>query len=367
MAKKLLVVLMIVISVVFLVYGGRYAKKSGIFEPYPEAEFLSDADSGVRPVYQMLDETEKAVYSALYNGVAAKKTEIPLPYEITGDVYSKIYCIFEKQEGKFFYIDSTYYTAEKIRNAQIVFRENAGSVDTKISELENAVQSAVANVPDSDYEKALYIHDYIAGICDYNSTGDEHVSTAYGCLVEKKANCEGYAKAFSYLAEKMNMECVLVTGKTDKGENHAWNQVKIDGDWYNLDVTWDDRGDTSDIRWIYFLCNDEDFNRTHIAENTCFKPFECSSTENNYYIKNGFFAADNSEADMIIRREIFSGKNKIDLKFANLKAYSDFKREYIEQQKIFDIILESGSYSDGQMAVSLHETEEECCITLIFS
>lgn len=368
MAKKLLVVLMIIISVIFIVYGGKFVKKSGVFEPYPETEFLTSSDAATRPVYELLDETEQAVYSALYNGVAEKKTEIPLPCEITGDVYSKIYCIFEKQEGGFFYIDSTYYTAEKVRNAQVVFRENPDTVEPKIAELENAVKNVLANAPDGDYEKALYIHDYLAGICRYNIGNDyEYSSTAYGCLVEGQANCEGYAKAFSYLAGRMGMRCILVTGKTNKGENHAWNQVEIDGDWYNLDITWDDMDVSDSARKVYFLCNDETFGKTHIAENTYFKPFECTAAENNYYIKNGLFAVDNAQADAIIRREATSGKRIIELRFADSQAYAEFKREYVDGQKMFDVILDSGYVGDGQIAVTLRETEEEYCITMDFS
>lgn len=368
MAKKFLIIFMIAISIIFVFFGGRFVKKSGVFEAYPEAEFLSVTDSSTRPVYNLLDENEQAVYSALYNGIVEKKTKIPLPFEITGDDYSKIYCIFEKQEGEFFYIDSTYYTAEKIRNAQVVFRENADSVESKIAELENIVQTIIADAPDGDYEKALYIHDYIAEICHYNLGGELMYSpTVYGCLVEGQANCEGYAKAFSYLAERMGMKCVLITGKTDKGENHAWNQVEIDGEWYNLDVTWDDMDVSEGVRRVYFLCDDEDFGRTHIAENACFEPFECDSTENNYYVKNGLFATNNSEADAIIRREATSGNSVIELKFSDSQAYADFKREYVEGQKMFDAILESGYIGDGKMAVTLRETEEEYCITLDFS
>lgn len=368
MVKKILLVFMILISVICVVFCGKFVKKSEVFEPRPEKVFLNTADSYTRPVYEMLNETEKAIYSALYNGVAQKKTEIPLPCEITGDVYSKIYCIFEKQESGFFYIDSTYYTAEKIRNAQIVFREDVNSVDPKIAEFENIVQSVVANAPDGDYQKALYLHDYITENCYYNVGYDmQYSSTAYGCLAEKQANCEGYAKAFSYLAGRLGMRCVLVTGKTNKGENHAWNQIEIDGDWYNLDVTWDDMDVSGSARKVYFLCSDEDFVKNHIAENVYFKPFECNATENNYYIRNGLFATDNSEADAIIRRETASGKRIVELKFADSKAYDDFKREYIDGQKMFDAILESGYSGTGQMAVTLRETEEECCVTLDFS
>ncbi|MDE6501127.1 MAG: hypothetical protein K2L10_03480 [Ruminococcus sp.] len=367
MAKKFLVVLIILITIICVIYGGNFIRKSGVFEPYPEAEFLSVEDSASRPVYSLLDETEQAVYTALYKGISEKNIQIPLPYEITGDVYSKIYCILEKQESGFFYIDSTYYTAEKIRNAQIVFREDSDSVENKIAELENVVQNVIENAPDGDYEKALYIHDYIVEVCRYNLGSELTYSpTVYGCLVEGQANCEGYAKAFCYLAKKLGLQCVLITGKTNKGENHAWNQVEIDGEWYNLDVTWDDMDVSESVRKVYFLCDDDNFGKTHIAENNYFEPFECVSVTNNYYIKNGLFATNNSEADAIIRREIISGKKSVELKFSDFQAYSDFKREYVEEQKMFDVILESGYVADGQMSVTLRETEDEYCITLDF-
>ena len=45
----------------------------------------------------------------------------------------------------------------------------------------------------------------------------------------------------------MGLESQLITGITDKGENHAWNQVKVDGDWYNSDVTWADTDDGDEV------------------------------------------------------------------------------------------------------------------------
>lgn len=369
MAKKLLIVFMFMMSITFLIVGGKYVKDSGVFEPYPDAEYLTSEQTVSRPVYEFLDRKEQAVYSALYKGISEKKTEIPLPYEMSGDAYSRIYCIFEKQEGSFFYIDSTYYTAEKVCNAQIVFREDIDGINQKTAEFEQSAEKALLNAPVADdYEKALYIHDYLINICEYNVGEDfKYSSTAYGCLVDGIANCEGYAKAFSYLAGRMGLVSVLITGKTDKGENHAWNQVKIGGEWYNIDVTWDDMDVPEGTRKVYFLCNDETFSKTHIAENAYFQAFECTATENNYYVKNGLFANNPKEADEIIRREIADGNTKIDLKFADADAYESFKKEYVDEQRMFDIVLESGYTSDKQISVTMRETEEEYCMTLVFS
>lgn len=367
MGKKILLVFMIAASIGCIVLGVSFMKNSEVFEPYPEKVFLNISDSSARPVYELLSKKEQAVYSALYNGISEKNNSVPLPYDITGEMYSKIYCILEKQEGQFFYIDSTYYTAQKIRNAKIVFREDTAEIDPKINQLESAVGNILSGAPDGDYEKALYIHDKIAEICTYNIGDDLYSATAYGCLVGGQANCEGYAKAFSYLAARLGMKCILVTGKTDKGENHAWNQIMIDGEWYNVDVTWDDMDNAESIRRVYFLCSDETFGRTHIADNTYFTPFPCVSDSNNYYVKNGFFAHNNSEADGIIRRELDSGNHVIELKFSDNQAYNDFKSEYIDGQKMFDVIVDSGYVGDGQIALTLRETEEEYCVTMDFS
>ena len=61
--------------------------------------------------------------------------------------------------------------------------------------------------------------------------------------MEGEALCEGYAKAFDLLAKELDLPSVLVTGVDDSNGNHAWNQVKINGDWYNTDVTWENLGD----------------------------------------------------------------------------------------------------------------------------
>ena len=108
MGKKMSVAVLIIACICFAVVFGKYAKESGLFRSYPDADFLSDEEAASRPVYRRLGKPEKAVYTALYRGISEQQEYIPLPSEVDGDVYSKVYCILEKQEGGFFYLDSTY-------------------------------------------------------------------------------------------------------------------------------------------------------------------------------------------------------------------------------------------------------------------
>ena len=366
MAKKASIALFAAVTAIFFFVLGRFITETGILRNYPEPKYFSDADAEIRPVYQGLSKKEKAVYEALYRGITEHKESIGLPYEVNGDTYSKLYCLVEKQESELFYADSSYYKAEKIREAKIIYREDESEILDKVQEFDKAVDLAYGRIigDGDEYRTALRIHDYLIDNCRYVTGEDIYSSTAYGCLVEKKANCEGYAKAFDLLASKMGLKSILVTGVTDKGENHAWNQVSIDGEWYNLDVTWDDTDVTGDSRKNYFLCNDEKFGKTHIAETDYFTPFECNAEDGAYYIRSGLYITSMDSAEKILHREMSSGKTMIELKFSSSEIYDDFIEEFITDQRIFEVWYECGG--NGR-TMSLSENRSENCLSIYFA
>lgn len=350
---------------------GKFAANTGMFEKKPDAVYLTDNEEKNRIAYQSLDQKEKAVYSALYYGIAQKNELIPLPYEIDGDTYSKVYCLLEKQEGSFFYLGSSYYTAERIAKAQIVYRKNIEGADEKIEKLSQAEIDAVDEITSmssmqTEYEKVMNINDYIVHNCSYVTGSEmEYSPTAYGCLVEHQANCEGYAKTFNMLANDLGLKSVLITGVTDKGENHAWNQVKIDGEWYNIDVTWADPDENDEVRRAYFLCDDKEFTKTHTADEEFFKPYKCESTKNNYYIKNNILVKTEDEARELIEKKISQNEKTIEMKFSEETLYNEFKKKYITEQAIFDLLTESGMEFTSTMRVSVREGDGDLCMTLL--
>ncbi|MBR6241905.1 MAG: hypothetical protein IKQ90_00240 [Ruminococcus sp.] len=365
MIKKIIMILCLAACAASVYIAARSVRKSGMLEKMPDPVYLSDEDAAERPVYKSLLQRERAVYTALYNGVVDMQEDIKLPYDIPGDVYNKLYCIIEKQESGLFYLDSTYFTAAKIEKAHILYREPPEKIAAKVKLLEDAADEMLSGLPDGDdFDKALYIHDMLVENCEYSAEDESlYGSTAYGCIVEKVANCEGYAKAFSYLADKCGIRSVVVTGTTARGENHAWNQACINDNWYDLDVTWDDIDVEGECRRIYFLCTDDDFGRSHFADNKYFQTFECSSTQDTYYVREGLLASNNMEAEQIIQREAVEGNEQIELRFSDEQAYSDFKETYIKNQYIFRIIDDSGFDRDGRR-VSVRENEQERCIVI---
>ena len=82
----------------------------------------------------------------------------------------------------------------------------------------------------------------------------------YGGLVDGKAICAGYALILHEALKYVGMKSQYVRGLKKRGKGHAWNQVQIDGKWYNNDPTWDSQYDGI---YIYMLLNDADFEKSH--------------------------------------------------------------------------------------------------------
>ena len=102
----------------------------------------------------------------------------------------------------------------------------------------------------SDYDKELAIHDWIIQWTSYdkgvmsNAPGavpDPDNDNPYGLLINKTAICTGYTLTFQLFMDMLGIECIVVDGTAGRQmEVHAWNMVKLDGEWYCVDVTWDD-------------------------------------------------------------------------------------------------------------------------------
>lgn len=129
--------------------------------------------------------------------------------------------------------------------------------DTGLSEKSRAVlQSARevidANIRDgmSQYQQELAIHDWMVAWASYDHDTLSHVpgeeggsdsDNPYGFLVGKKGICLGYSSTFQLFMDLLDIPCRTVRGTAHAGTaDHAWNLVRLDGEWYGVDVTWDD-------------------------------------------------------------------------------------------------------------------------------
>lgn len=181
------------------------------------------------------------------------------------------------------------------------------------AEVLNVVRQIMETVitPDlDDYGKELALHDYLVTHCTYGTSleQDESEYTEYGALVKGRAVCGGYAAAMDLLLKCAGVETKYIRGTArnmrdaETGgayEGHAWNQVKIDGNWYHLDATWDDPvGDREVLSHEYFNVTDTWLAGTHQWERKNYAP--CTQETDNYFRRENLYCSDNPGLEQVV-------------------------------------------------------------------
>lgn len=152
-----------------------------------------------------------------------------------------------------------------------------------------------------DYKKELLIHDWLVENNRYNTrdTSAPESHMAYSALVSGNPVCQGYAEAAMVLLQAAGIPTVCVSGDGTNSngitESHAWNCVQIQGQWYNLDTTWDDpvTQDGSDVlQYDYFNVTDSQLGKDHTWDRSTAP--RCTATEMNYDRVKSLVESDNA-------------------------------------------------------------------------
>ena len=230
------------------------------------------------PYYQMLSENQQSVYRQIYAN-AQNLTEKFAPAKTVSA--SDVKTAFEAVIGdhpEMFWLE-TGYSSKYLTNGQCVeidlkYNSTADDLESAKQRFDAAAQNLITGAAslDSNYEKEKYVHDALASAVTYDLTADMNQS-AYSALVNGKSVCAGYARAYQYLLQQLGIPCYYCTGYS--GGDHAWNIVKLEDGYYNVDVTWDD---AAAIRYDYFNKTDADFASTHVRQNLSVYLPACNGT-----------------------------------------------------------------------------------------
>lgn len=231
-------------------------------------------------------------------------------------------------------------------------------VQGKISEIINKV----TNSDMKDYEKEKAIHDYIANNSKYDSrlfSGNMPVESynAYGILINGVGVCQGYAQAMDRLLKASGIESIMVTGEANDGKgwiSHAWNIVKIGGEYYHLDLTWDDpltEDNTNTVRYSYFNITDEKIEKNHRWKKENYP--KCSSEKYSFSNLNLVEKDDNGniitvvnnydELFSAVKKELSKGNSTASFKIIN---FNDNKKSIENSiEKAYRALSKSGQYN----------------------
>lgn len=226
------------------------------------------------------------------------------------------------------------------------------------------------------YEKELYIHDYIVSNTVYVEPEiSPNANSVYGCLVEGKASCEGYSRAFQYLLSALNIDNRLVTGEsTEDGENyigHMWNYVVLDGNGYFVDVTWDDpKTETQVLRHTFFNVTTNDILLEH-RDIEQVLPL-CTATKYNYFMYENAFVNNvaTEQLEIAVENAVYNASQRkykcVELRFTDLNSLQQAKDTLFNTGVIYTIYHDLGLVEDLAEAKVYYSTDEKMNALCLF-
>ncbi|MBD5459447.1 MAG: hypothetical protein HDR26_00665 [Lachnospiraceae bacterium] len=310
--------------------------------------------------FRLLPDEEKYWYVDIYH-IFREHLE-------TGDLWAegikavdteRIYPIFQcvlNDHPEIFYVSGYHYTqyTQGEETVRIAFSGvyDMDAIETAVRQAQIAlyVEECLSGIPReaSEYEKVKYVYDYLIEHTQYNLQAEQNQNIC-SVFIGGESVCQGYAKATQYLLQQLGMEATLVMGTVNNGEGHAWNLVRIDGEYYYVDTTW---GDASyqitengelvnaeifpSVNYDYLCVTTQQLCRTHVIDNVVPVP-ECTSMAANYYVMEGayFTEYDETELEELFRRCYEQGREEVTLKCADYEIYRAVFEKLITNQQIF--------------------------------
>lgn len=231
------------------------------------------------PYYNMLNDTGKHIYRQIYANAMARNGNFS-PVEPIGKsgLRTVIEALFNDQP-QLFWMDTSYSckyrSSGECVEIDLAFNRTASDFERENALFMQAARNIEAQAASyaSDADKERFAHDAIIDMVDYVRSA-EMSQSAYSALVNKKSVCAGYARAYQLIMQELGIPCYYCVGSA--GEDHAWNIVKLDDGFYNVDLTWDD---TDGGHYDYFNKTDEDYAPTHVRTDLSVRLPACNATK----------------------------------------------------------------------------------------
>ena len=299
--------------------------------------------------YLTLGDTAREVYHEMLTAILGHEEKIKVS-TLEADVMEEVYRSICADYGGLYW-ESGYVYTQYSRNGEptgMEFQPKYTMDSDEREEIQQQIDASVEellagiSVQDSDYEKAKYVFEILVQNVDYDAEAENN-QNIISAFLNRATVCQGYACATQYLLRLLGIQSAIVTGNAN-GESHAWNLVRLDGNYYYMDTTWgNSRYLDSDsqmekyVNYNYLAITSEEISRTHILDNSFSLP-ECTHVEDNYFIKeNRYFEEWNPESVGALLKESWNaGGGDVAVKFASPDLYAQALQYFITDQHIAD-------------------------------
>lgn len=301
MKKKLRIVLFLSLLVCLLCAAVHAEEPEAAEQPliiveedrsYPRSSAPAEPQGiSVQALTQSSPETLAQAKQALLEGMQKFKEEIDIrSCGISSDELGDLYVGLAYEHPELFYVKTQWgWSIAYEGSTKVLSVFPSYSIDGKMipkgkiteympqiqqqqAELTQKVEEITAQIGENwtPLQKALYLHDYIATHGQYDTISkvdvknkiDERRRDAYGMLIDGIGVCQGYTLAYRLLLKEVGIDSGTVTSDS---MNHVWNLIQIDGNWYHVDVTWDDPTEDriGQSQHVYFCLSEDKLKDTN--------------------------------------------------------------------------------------------------------
>jgi hypothetical protein len=333
--------------------------------------------------YGLLNDDDKRTYEEIYYTAVSFQSECRLT---TTDVdkVKEIFSYVTADHPEIFWIDG-YKITHSSRNDKVISIDfsmkttmDEEEISTMQKKIAKYVKECLANINDtmSDYEKIRYIYEYIITNTEYklDSENNQNICSVF---VGGESVCQGFSVATQYLLESCGIESVTITGEAKNRGSHAWNLVKLEGEYYYLDTTWGSPSFSKNvtisdniITYDYFCSNETDMSISHTPNDDIPLP-NCNSDKYSYYNQEGFLFIQWSREDFTksLQKSIQNGKNYLSVRFASEEIRDEAMEDLIDSYQFFDCVKEAASIFGKEVSepVSYFENNDLHTVTFIWN
>lgn len=327
--------------------------------------------------YETLDDNTKLVYDEIVYTIQNRAENVQIA---TTDIAEMelAYLAVRYDYCNFFWLDQfsyvTYSRGDEITAIEInpIYTMTAEEQDSVQKQIDAEAERMLSDAPrdGTDYEKALYVYEKLITDVDYVE-GSENNQNIISVFLNHETICQGYAYATQYLLGQLGIPCATVVG-TAEGENHAWNLVVMDEEYYYIDTTWgnsqyiyrdageEETGENKYIDYDYFGASTQVMESTHQADERIVLP-ECTAVADNYYVHEGRYVSewDPDVIGKMISEAYDNGDSLIQIKFSDMELYEQALQYFVEEYHLTD-------YCEGLDTIRYMENADNSVLFLQF-
>ena len=239
--------------------------------------------------YQHLPKPQQAAYHAMKTGFAALSPGFSVP-RLENRELSDIFFRLRLDCPEIFYVTGfTYRFTPGAENVELLpeylfdkakIRDHQKALASRVDKLARPAMNMTAS------EKERYIHDFICQNVRYDKLKKPYSHEIIGPLGQGVGVCEGIAKSVKILCDALGLWCVIAVSEANPDQGvkyrHAWNILKLDGQYVHLDATFDNSlGHDGVIRYDYFNLDDKRLFRDH--QPVIYPVPACAASDRFYY------------------------------------------------------------------------------------